>query len=165
MLLKSIGDSKEKASEFLENHPNTNSLSRINNGNDLFLEAIFDNMGSYNDFYEQLKFNNIKANDVFFVLEEIKKEDFLTTDSHLEMFKKWGIFKTIWFTILQFFIDDYRRKVERGADLLVIKKGYGKELYLSRKKFQAKIPTEVKGYMKKYYLSLNEIKKFTNKLK
>jgi len=85
--------------------------------------------------------------------------------SHIEMFKKWGLLKTILFTSLQYFSDNYRKRIERGADLLAIEKGYGKELHISRKNFLLKTTKEVKETIKKYYLSLNEIKRYTKKLK
>jgi len=81
--------------------------------------------------------------------------------SHVEIFKRWGILKTLWFTSLQYFVDEYRGKVERSADLLAIEKGYGKELHASRKEFLSNAPKEVRAFVERYYLSLEEIKKKT----
>ena len=80
-------NSKKEAIDFLAKHPNTNCLSKINNGFDLFLEAIFDNMKSYIDFCGDLKKLNTKTRLIFFVVEELKKEDFLTREEHLGLFK------------------------------------------------------------------------------
>ncbi len=82
--------------------------------------------------------------------------------SHIEMFKKWGFWKSAWLSFLQFFFGNIRKKIERGADLLAIKKGYGKELYQTRKK---KVPKRIRKLLNKYYLSLSEIKKYTKKNK
>ena len=71
--------------DLLADHPNINCLSKINNGYDFFLEAIFDNMKSYTLFIEELDRLDIKP-DVFFVVEELKREEFLTKDEHLELF-------------------------------------------------------------------------------
>ncbi len=86
--LKLKDNSKQEAIDFLATHPNTNCLLKINNGFDLFLEAIFDNMRSYTQFCEDLKKLNIKTKDDYFVIEELKKEDFLTRNEHLELFKQ-----------------------------------------------------------------------------
>lgn len=86
MLIKLKDSSRKEVIGFLSNHPNTNRLSKINNGFDLFIESIFENMKSYNNFIENLNQFNIK-NHVFFAIEELKKEDFLTRDEHLELFK------------------------------------------------------------------------------
>ena len=87
IFLKLKDNSKQEAIEFLAKHPNTNNLSRVNNGFDFFLEAIFNNMKSYTKFYEDLKKLNIKSEMVFFMIEELKKEDFLTRNEHLELFE------------------------------------------------------------------------------
>ena len=88
IFLKLKDNSKQEVIDFLTKHPNTNSLSRINNGFDFFLESIFNNMGSYTKFCEDLKKLNIKTKDIFFVVEELKKEDFLTREEHLELFSE-----------------------------------------------------------------------------
>lgn len=88
MLIKLKENSKKEFITFLKNHPNTNNLSRINNGYDFFLEAIFNNMKSYTQFCEELKSLNIKTTKVFFAIEELKKEDFLTRDEHFKLFKE-----------------------------------------------------------------------------
>ena len=88
IFLKLKDNPKQEAIDFLATHPNTNCLLKINNGFDLFLEAIFDNMKSYIKFCEDLKKLNIKTNDIYFVIEELKKEDFLTREEHSELFKQ-----------------------------------------------------------------------------
>jgi hypothetical protein len=83
--------------------------------------------------------------------------------SHVEMFKNWGFWKSLSFSILQFFSTEIRKKIEAGADLYAIKKGYAKELYKARKKTLAEADDRIKILIKKYYLSLNEIKQGTKK--
>jgi hypothetical protein len=85
--------------------------------------------------------------------------------SHIEMFKKWGFWKSAWLSFLQFFFGNIRKKIERGADLLAIKKGYGKELYKTRKESFSKTDVKIRRLIKKYYLSPAEIKKYTKKQK
>ena len=80
------GDDKQALADFLINHSNTNCLSKINNGYDFFLEAVFDNMASYTKFNEKLDKLNLKEKHTMFSLEELKKEDFLTREEHLRLF-------------------------------------------------------------------------------
>ena len=81
--------------------------------------------------------------------------------SHIELFKKWGFWKSVWLSFIQFFSAKTRKKIERGADLLAIKKGYGRELYKTRKKTFSKADKKIKKLLRKYYLSPEEIKKYT----
>ena len=84
--------------------------------------------------------------------------------SHIEIFKKWGFWKSVWLAFIQYFSGDIRRKVERGADLVAISKGYGNELYKTRSRLP-KNNERVKKLLRDYYLSLNEIKKYTKQQK
>ncbi len=82
--------------------------------------------------------------------------------SHIEMFKKWGFWKTLTLFFLQYFSINIRRRIEAGADMNAIKRGYGKELYKTRKK---KTPKRIRKLLNKYYLSLEEIERYTKKQK
>src|SRR3989344_3450135 len=84
--------------------------------------------------------------------------------SHIEIFKRWGFWKSFWLCFWQYFSGDTRRRVERGADLVAISKGYGRELYKTRSGLP-KNNERVKKLLKDYYLSLNEIKKYTKEQK
>jgi DNA-binding Lrp family transcriptional regulator len=73
--------SKECKTDFLSfllNHVNTNSLFRINSGYDYLVEFIFRDMKKLSDFNEQLEKFHIEEKKEFFVLEDIKRESFLT---------------------------------------------------------------------------------------
>jgi len=80
--------------------------------------------------------------------------------SHMEVFKEWGYWKSLWLGFLQYFSESTREKIERSADLRAIKRGYGKELYKTR---SAKVPKKIRKFLDKYYLSLVEIKRETKK--
>jgi len=82
--------------------------------------------------------------------------------SHIEIFKKWGFWKSTLLSFLQFFSANIRKKIESGADINAIKKGYGKELYQARKKDLLQSNDKIQNLVKKYYLSLEEIKKQSN---
>jgi len=70
---------KEKLLAHLKEQPNVNSLFRINNGWNVLMECVFKNMQESENFVEQLEQNfHIKQKEVHYVLQEIKREGFLT---------------------------------------------------------------------------------------
>ncbi len=72
---------KEKLFKYLKNHPNVNTLYKINNGWNLMMECIFEDMYSLEEFVENIENNNtIKRKEIHYVLEELKKERFLTSN-------------------------------------------------------------------------------------
>jgi hypothetical protein len=81
--------------------------------------------------------------------------------SHIEMFKKWGFWKSAFLSFLQFFSTRIRRKIEAGADRMAIQKGYGKELYIARRRTLTDSNERIKKMVDKYYLSLDEIKRLS----
>jgi len=85
--------------------------------------------------------------------------------SHIEMYKKWGFWKSVLLSFLQFFSESIRRKIEQGADILAIEKGYRKELYQARKRTLSKANERIKRLIKKNYLSLEEIKEYKKPLR
>ncbi len=64
---------------YLSNHPNINSVYKINNGYDFLIEGIFRHIRDVEDFLEKLdqKFN-IKEEKTYYVVDEIKEEGFLS---------------------------------------------------------------------------------------
>jgi DNA-binding Lrp family transcriptional regulator len=76
---------KEKLLAHLKEHPNVNSLFRINNGWNVIMECIFKNMPDSENFVEQLEQEfHIKQKEVHYVLEELKREGFLTKQEQAE---------------------------------------------------------------------------------
>jgi len=76
---------KEKLFQHLEKHPNVNSLFRINNGWNVIMECIFKDMPSMEDFVDKLEgMFRIKQKQVHYVLDELKRERFLTDPSHTD---------------------------------------------------------------------------------
>ena len=65
------------------NHPSINSAYKLSSGK-LLIESLFKDMKQYYEFYAYIK---KKADfETYFVLDELKKEDFLTSESHLKLF-------------------------------------------------------------------------------
>jgi len=70
---------KEKACRFLANSVNVNNLYKINNGYDFIVEFIFRTISDLENFLEEFdaKFR-IKSRDVHYIIEDLKREDFLS---------------------------------------------------------------------------------------
>ena len=75
---------------------------------------------------------------------------------HLEIFLKWGVIRTNLNFIIYLFSKPYRKELEREANMLMIKKGYGK-LVLDARKDSLKrgidyplSEKEIKGYIKEH---------------
>jgi DNA-binding Lrp family transcriptional regulator len=77
---------RQKLLDFLNRNGNVNSLSRINNGWDFMVEAIFPGVKEVEvfveDIEEQVKLKNKK---VFYVIDEIKREEFLSNPDTAQM--------------------------------------------------------------------------------
>lgn len=71
-------EQKEKVKETLQKNKKINSLTRINNGYDFICEAIFEDMEQYDEFTTMLRKQPIQQYTPYFVMEDVKKEDFLT---------------------------------------------------------------------------------------
>jgi DNA-binding Lrp family transcriptional regulator len=76
---------KEKLLAHLKEHPNVNSLFKINNGWNVIMECMFKDMQSSENFVEKLEQEfQIKQKEVHYVLEELKREGFLTKPDHAD---------------------------------------------------------------------------------
>lgn len=71
-------DSREEFRDFLMNHVNVNSIFKVNNGFDFLVEAIFKDLNDYHKFNEQLEKFNIQVKQEMFILEDLKREEFLS---------------------------------------------------------------------------------------
>ena len=86
ILFKVAKDSREDFRDFLIMNDNVNSLFRINNGFDYLVEGIFRDMADLQKFMEQLDSFKIEAKQELFILEDIKRECFLTNEIHAKLF-------------------------------------------------------------------------------
>ena len=79
IILKVKKEDRAAVREFLIKHKSVNSAFKINNGYDFSIEAIFRNIKEVEEFIELLdeKFR-IKSKQVFYVIDELKKEEFLS---------------------------------------------------------------------------------------
>ena len=83
-LLKSV-KKKDELKKFLIENKNVNSVLRINREFDFFVECFFSSMKEIEEFKESIKNFKIQDKREFFIIEEIKKEEFFTKPEHIEM--------------------------------------------------------------------------------
>jgi len=80
---------RQKLFEFLNKNSNVNSMFRINNGWDFMIEVIFPGVKEVEDFIEDVEEQvRLKNRKIFYVIEEIKKEEFLSNPKMAQMI--WG---------------------------------------------------------------------------
>ena len=86
--LKVQAQQRKQVTEFLLKNPNLNSLYKINNGYDFMLEVVHKEMKDLELFLEQLdsKFI-IKEKNVYYVIDELMKESFLTEEKNIDLFQ------------------------------------------------------------------------------
>jgi DNA-binding Lrp family transcriptional regulator len=85
ILFKVSKDSRDEFREFLIGNENINSVYRINSGFDYFVEGIFKDMSDLQRFTELLERFKIEAKQELFILEDIKRESFLTEEIHAKL--------------------------------------------------------------------------------
>lgn len=76
---------KSLVQTFLENHHRINSIYKISNDSDFLIEAIFKNLIELNQFSEKLEEFSIKNKHEFYIVKDIKREAFLTTNEAIEL--------------------------------------------------------------------------------
>lgn len=86
VMLKANKKGKEKLKEFLLKHSHVNSLYRINNGFDFLLECIFKNINEMEEFLDTIEDEfSVRAKEVYYVVEDIKREMFLSDPELVKM--------------------------------------------------------------------------------
>ncbi len=85
MLFRINKDSRVEFREFLMTNENINSVSRINNGYDYMIEAVFRDMNDLQRFTEMLERFRIEQKQELFVLEDLKRESFLSDEMHMKL--------------------------------------------------------------------------------
>ncbi|MDP3917278.1 MAG: Lrp/AsnC family transcriptional regulator [Nanoarchaeota archaeon] len=86
IILKVERGDREKINNVLKTHQNINNAYRINNGYDFMFEAIFRNMKDLEDFIYRLeKEFNIIEKHVYYIIDDIRQEEFLSRDDAVEM--------------------------------------------------------------------------------
>jgi len=84
-VLKANDKKKQELKNFLLTNKNINSMLRLNNDFDFFVEAVFKDMKELEEFSESLGKFKIKKKKEFFIIEDLKKEEFLTKPEHIKL--------------------------------------------------------------------------------
>lgn len=76
--IKASNSKKEELKNYLIKHPNINTIYKINNGFDFWIECVFKHIKDLENFLEylELKFN-IKRQ-VYYIIDDIKREAFMS---------------------------------------------------------------------------------------
>ena len=78
-------EAREKVGAFLTDHPNVNSLYKVSFGSDFLAEVVFRNYNDVQNFTERLEDSfNIENIQIFNVVKELKKEEFMTKPEHFD---------------------------------------------------------------------------------
>jgi len=84
-VLKANDKKKQELKDFLLINKNVNSMLRLNNDFDFFIEAVFRDMKGLEEFSESLEKFKIKKKKEFFIIEDLKREEFLTKPEHIKL--------------------------------------------------------------------------------
>lgn len=85
MMLKVDKERREEVISRIINDEHINSAFRINNGYDFMIEGIFKTIGEYEHFIEKLDDLKIKKRQEHYILNEIKREAFLSNPQMIRM--------------------------------------------------------------------------------
>ncbi len=78
LLIKVIKEDKDSLKDYLESNFNVNSIFKVSNGFDFMVDGVFRHIKNLEEFNEDLEERfNIKKNEYYFVIEELKKEAFM----------------------------------------------------------------------------------------
>ena len=83
-VIKAKKDKTKQLVNLLINNHQVNSVFQLKNENEFYIEAIFRNMVDFDSFTEVLEEYKAKNIKVINVVEELKKEDFLTDIKHIK---------------------------------------------------------------------------------
>lgn len=79
ILIKVKKEQREKLREYILRENCVNSAYKVNNGYDFLMEGIFKDINDIEIFFERIeKEFDIESKEVYYVINEIKKEDFLS---------------------------------------------------------------------------------------
>lgn len=80
-VIKTASNQRANLQRFLHAHPRVNSLALISNGFDFLVEVLFKNMLEITQFIESLERFELQDRHEFFIVKDLKKEEFLA-DPH-----------------------------------------------------------------------------------
>ena len=85
ILIKVDKNQRDEVKSYLKNNFNINSVFKVSNGFDFMIEGIFRHIRDLEEFNENLEERfNIKKNEYYFIIEEVKKEAFMESPESLD---------------------------------------------------------------------------------
>jgi len=81
ILIKPWPETKEKVEEFLQKNKNVNSLFRVSTNFEYLAEVICTDMQELHNLLAKLDNLRLEQKEVLFVIDELKREDFLSSES------------------------------------------------------------------------------------
>jgi DNA-binding Lrp family transcriptional regulator len=78
LALKAADTERNSLGSFLMSHPNVNSVFRAGAGYDYYAETVFSDLKGLYDFLDELSAYDIEKIDEHHIIEEIKKEEFMS---------------------------------------------------------------------------------------
>ena len=88
MAMKVPPAQRSEVTQYLHGHHRINSLYKITSGYDVMVEAIFRNLKEYQIFCESIDKFPIQDRQEFFIIEDIKQEEFLANDAYLDILEE-----------------------------------------------------------------------------
>ncbi len=86
VIIKVKKEDKENLRKFLTENKYVNSFYKINNGYDFMVEAVFRGLNQAEEFVEELENKyNVEDKHVYYIVEEIKKESFMSNPEYLKV--------------------------------------------------------------------------------
>lgn len=86
LLVRVPREQRSKLKEFLVKDSHVNSLYKVNNNFDFILECIFIDMQEFQNFIECMEDRfDVKDKQMFYILEDIKKEEFMANPASLSL--------------------------------------------------------------------------------
>jgi Lrp/AsnC family transcriptional regulator, leucine-responsive regulatory protein len=85
MAFKTLKEFREPLQKFLETHHRVNSVFRVSNNSDYLIEVLFRDLRELQDFIEKLENFNVHERQDYYIVEDIKREEFLANPDMIEM--------------------------------------------------------------------------------
>lgn len=85
MAFKAKGEHRTPIYDFLKNHYRVNSMYRVSSHSDYLIEVIFKDLRELQLFADKLESLGVENRQEYYVVEDIKKEDFLSTEETIDL--------------------------------------------------------------------------------
>jgi len=87
VFLKVEREQRQQLQDFLQLNRNVNNLSKVNNGYDFLIEFVFEHIKDMEDLIETIESKfKINTKETYYIIDEIKRESFLSSAKAVEMF-------------------------------------------------------------------------------